>query len=60
MKTFEELYNMYKNGNEALYDELDYADFEELYHECDKTIAKYYEFKYWLENSEQYYERKEV
>lgn len=56
MKTFEELYEMYTNRNENIYTELFAGvDFEELYRECDKDIAKYYEFKCWLEYSEEYY-----
>lgn len=55
MKTFEELYILYKTCNEQLYDELDNVDFDFLYDECDKDLAKYYEFKCWLEDVDQYY-----
>ncbi len=55
MKTFDELYNLYHTGNEQLYDELDHVDFDNLYDECDKNLSKYYEFKCWLEDAEQYY-----
>ena len=55
MKTFEELYEMYNNGDETIYDELDNMNFDDLYHECDKNIADYYDFKNWLENEEKYY-----
>lgn len=54
-KSFSELYNMYHNCDDLLYNELDYADFDELYCECDKDLAKYYEFKCWLEDIDQYY-----
>lgn len=52
---FIELYNMYHNTDEQLYDKLDYVDFDELYIECDKDLDKYYEFKCWLEDVDQYY-----
>lgn len=59
MKTFNELYEMYTRGDDNIYLELFAGvDFEELYHECDKDIAKYYEFKTWLEYSEEYYDKK--
>lgn len=58
MKTFDELYAMYTNGDENIYTELFAGvDFSDLYHECDKNIAKYYEFKTWLEYSEEYYNK---
>lgn len=57
MTNFDDLYNMYSNGDEALYAALEGMDFNDLYHECDKNIAKYYEFKCWLENAEQYYRK---
>lgn len=56
MKTFDELYEMYTSSNEDIYTALAAGvDFKELYHECDKDLAKYYQFKCWLEYSEEYY-----
>lgn len=57
MTNFDDLYEMYSNGDEALYAALEGMDFNKLYRECDKNIAKYYEFKCWLENAEQYYRK---
>lgn len=52
---FEKLYEMYHNGDEAIYDYLSKEVFEELYHECYKNLAKFYEFSCWLESIEEYY-----
>lgn len=59
MTYFEDLYEMYYNSDEALYAALEGMNFVDLYHECDKDLAKFYEFKCWLEDAEQYY-RKEI
>lgn len=59
MTNFEDLYNMYSNRDEALYAALEGMNFEELYHECNKDLAKYYEFRCWLEDAEQYYRKEE-
>ena len=56
MKTFEELYDMYCEGDENIYEHLYDVDFDELYEEADKQLAKYYEFKTWLETQEQFYD----
>lgn len=57
MTYFYDLYEMYRNHDEALYAALEGMSFIDLYHECDKNIAKYYEFKCWLEDAEQYYRK---
>lgn len=54
MKNFERLFEMYVAGNKSIYDEVKVADFKDLYHECDKNLSKYYEFKCWLESIEEY------
>lgn len=56
MKTFDELYAMYTNGDDNIAIELfSGVDFNELYKECNKHLAKYYEFKNWLEYAEDYF-----
>ena len=56
MKNFDELYDMYVDGEELLYNELCDYDFDELIHECNKNISKYYGFREWLDDMRQYYE----
>lgn len=59
MKKFNELFEMYNNGDENIYLELFAGvDFSELYSECDKYLAKYEQFKRWLKYSEDYYNKK--
>ena len=49
MKTFDELYEMYKHRDENIYLELFAGvNFEDLYRECSKDLAKYCEFGAWL------------
>lgn len=52
MKTFEEIYAMYEAGDENIDVALSEVDIVDAYHECDKNLAKYYEFKCWLKNIE--------
>lgn len=50
MKNFDELYDMYCNNDVRLYSELlEYPDFGYLFSECRKDLAKYYEFRQYLE-----------
>lgn len=56
MKTIEELYEMYKNGDASIYDELTDVDIKDLYREsCNKKISEYYEFSEWLMSVSDYY-----
>lgn len=55
MKTFEELFEMYCEGDEAIYDALYDVDWDEIYEDSSKNLAKYYEFQIWLESQEQFY-----
>lgn len=52
---FEKIYEMYCNGDEKIFEVLNAEIFEELYHECKKDLAKYYEFMGWLGNVEYCY-----
>lgn len=55
MLSFEELFGMYINGDESIYDCLCLDDFDYLYDICDHDLSKYYSFKCWLESIEVYY-----
>lgn len=48
MKSFDELYEMYRNDDEHLYDLTDVDAICELIDECDKDLTKYGEFKHVL------------
>lgn len=43
-----------EDSDEAIFDLLKEVDFNDLYHECDKDLAKHYNFKCWLESIENY------
>lgn len=57
-KTIEELYEMYKNGDERIYDELTDVDLKDLRYECTKKkMSEYYEFCAWLMSVAEFYNK---
>ena len=56
MKTFDELYEMYKNGDDDIFFELDClaTDIDDLVRECRKDMTKYYGFEQFLYNMLEY------
>lgn len=48
MTNFDELYELYTNSNEHLYDLLDKDNIHDLIDECHKNLAEYYEFQQFL------------
>lgn len=56
MKNFDELYEMYINGDEQLYIELCDVDIVDIIHDCNKNICLYYDFREWLESVREYFE----
>ena len=56
MKTFDELYEMYSNRDANIYLGLFAGvNFEDLYRECSKDLAKYCEFGAWLKYTSECY-----
>lgn len=54
-KNFDELFAMYNNCDEEIWEALEECDFDELYRECGKRLAETYNFRLFLEDQEQYY-----
>ena len=52
MKNFNHYYTLYTSGDEKLYDDLSIHTIKELERDCDKDLAKYYDFKMWLMSME--------
>lgn len=60
MKTCEELYEMYKNGDARIYDELYDVSLKDLrYESTRKKMSNYYEFREWLMSVSEYYRKEE-
>lgn len=55
MKNFNYYFKLYLNGDEDLYIELSKTIIEDLITECNKNLAKYYEFQQFLYNTVEYY-----
>ena len=55
MKTFDELYEMYTRGENINLELFAGVNFEDLYRECSKDLAKYCEFGAWLKYTSEVY-----
>lgn len=59
-KDFNDYYILYKNSDESIYEDLSIHIIIELERECEKDLAKYYEFQCWLRRMEEYYFEKKM